>query len=229
MDDDWDDIAEWWIDAVRHDPAQSDDLLALLSEHLEGTAGRTIDLGCGEGQALPLLGERAVGVDLSERLLRRAATLRPVVRARLPDLSWARPGSFDRAVAVGVLDVIEDHGAFFENVAQVLRRGGHLIVVTNHPVVSAPGSEPLVDPLGEVLWRWGRYLEAGSWRQPVGGRSVRLQHRPLGALLTAAAKAGWHLEQMTERGPTADALAAFPAYRGQEHVPTVLGVRWRRG
>lgn len=224
--DSWDDIAQWWVDAVRDDPTQGADMVAILRELLPGTGGRTIDLGCGDGSAFAELGEGCIGVDSSHELLRHAVRLGPVVRGHVPDLSWVRAGSMDRAVALGIVDLVEDHVAFFAAVRRIVRTDGHLVVVVNHPVMTSPESEPLVDPTGEVLWRWGAYLSPGSWAQEAGTRSVPFFHRPMGVLLTAAADCGWSLEQMVEHGPSAAALARFPEYRGQDHTPTLLGIRW---
>lgn len=228
MTDDWDDLADWWIDLVAGDPTQSADSLDLLGALVDGTGGLTLDLGCGEGQVMRVLGGTVIGVDLSGALLRRAGELGPVVRARLPDLGWARTDSVDRAAAVGIVDLLADHATFFAETARVVRPGGHLVVVMNHPVCTAPDSEPLVDPDGEVLWRWGGYLRAGSWPQPAADRTVDLLHRPLGDLLTAAAETGWCLERMIERGPSDEAVEQLPGFAGQGHIPSMLGVRWKR-
>ena len=228
MSDDWDDIADWWIAATRDGPADSDEMLAVLRALVDPTDGRTLDLGCGQGQALPLLGVGAIGVDLSHRLLLRALDHAPVVRCRLPDLSWVRAGSIERAVAVGVLELLPDEREFFEQVHAAVRNGGTLAVVMNHPVVTAADSEPLVDDDGEVVWRWGRYLERGSLVQPAGHRTVELHHRPLGELLTTAAGAGWRLEHLVETGATTHTVATASEPRGQHHLPSILGARWRR-
>jgi SAM-dependent methyltransferase len=228
MGDDWNDIAEWWIEAVASDPTQSADTIRLLAELLDGTTGRALDLGCGEGQVMRLLGRWVIGTDLSFDLLSRASASGPVVCARLPDLSWVRPGSIDRAIGVGILDMLEDHAGFFAQAARAVRPDGHLVVVMNHPVTSAPGSEPLVDPDGEILWRWGDYLRAGSSPQPAAHRTVDLFHRPIGQLLTAAADAGWSLARMIERGPSDAAIERDRGFRGQGHIPYMLGVRWTR-
>jgi len=224
----WDELAPWWIDAVRDDPRESSDLLALLDELAVGTGGRTIDLGCGEGQVMRHVGTPIVGTDVSARLLESAAAAGPVVRACLPELGWVRAATFERALCVGVVEMIEDHRRLFEQIASVVARGGHLVVVMNHPVATAPDSEPLVDPTGEVLWRWGRYLSTGQVPQDLDDQRVVLHHRPMGEVLDAAAESGWRLERLIERGPSAQTLARFPEYRGQEHTPTVLGCRWRR-
>ena len=105
MSDDWDDIAEWWVAATSDGPADSDEMLDVVRALIEPTSGRTLDLGCGEGQALPLLGDGAIGVDLSHRLLTaRARTCpggpvpvaRPVVGA--PGLD--RPGGRRSACSI---------------------------------------------------------------------------------------------------------------------------------
>jgi SAM-dependent methyltransferase len=236
VSDDWDDIADWWLAATSDGPADSDEMLAVLRDLIDPTDvgldshtdGRTLDLGCGAGQALPLLGGRAIGVDLSRRLLLRALPHAPVVRCRLPDLSWVREGSIDRAVAVGVLELLPDAREFFDEVHVAVRSGGTLAVVMNHPVVTAADSEPLVDDAGEVVWRWGRYLERGSLVQPAGHRTVVLHHRPLGELLTTAADAGWRLERLVETGATTHTVATASEPRGQQHLPSILGARWRR-
>jgi SAM-dependent methyltransferase len=232
VSDDWDDLANWWVAATGDGPADSDEMLTVLRGLIDATDigpdGRTLDLGCGEGQALALLGDGAIGVDLSHRLLLRARARAPVVRCRLPDLSWVRAGSVDRAVAVGVLELLPDERDFFDQVRTAVRRGGTLAVVMNHPVVTAAGSEPLVDDDGDVVWRWGRYLDRGSFVEPAGHRTVELHHRPLGQLLTTAAAAGWRLERLVETGATTHTVATGSGPRGQQHLPSILGARWRR-
>ena len=117
MTEAWDDIAEWWIVAVADDPGQSSDTHDVLDELLVGTSGTTLELGCGEGQGMRRLPRQGtgwvIGVDMSHRLLRHAQQVGPVVQARLPDLSWARSDVADRAVSVGLLDLVVDHDRFF--------------------------------------------------------------------------------------------------------------------
>lgn len=228
MSEPWDDIAPWWLDVVRDDPRDSTDLLDAVDDLIIGTGGTTIDLGCGEGQVMRHLGPPIVGTDISSRLLAVAATAGPVVRARLPDLAWVRAQTFDRAVCVGVIEMVEDHRRLFAEVASCVRPGGHLVVVMNHPVSTTPTSEPLVDPTGEILWRWGDYLSPGQLVQTVEEQEVVIFHRPMGELLGAAADAGWRLDLLIERAPSARTVARFPEYLGQEHIPSVLGCRWIR-
>lgn len=227
----WDDVARWWIDAVRDDPANSSDFLAVLAELTASEADDarlTLEVGCGEGQVMRALGGDIIGTDVSMSLLRQARTVGPVVRGVLPDLSWARSAAFDRCVCVGVLELVADHRRLLRELHRVTRSQGSLNVVMNHPVATSPHAEPLVDPTGEVLWRWGRYLTLGEVEQELAGHTVVLHHRPLGDLVTAAADAGWTLARLIEHGPSEATRARYGEYFGHDQVPTLLGLRWTR-
>ena len=160
------------------------------------------------------------------QLLTDAASSAPVVCAQLPALAWLQDGSVDNALSVFVLDLIADAGVFFTETIRVVRAGGSLIVVINHPGFTAPGSGPLLDVDGEVLWRWGSYLEDGSSVQPAGDRTVVFHHRSIAKLLTVAAAAGWALQVVEERPLGAAAIERDPGYVGQEGIPRFFGARW---
>lgn len=224
----WDDLAAWWTAEVKDDPAYEVDVHPLLAELLEGTAGLAIDLGCGEGQGMRLVGGQVIGTDVSMPLLERARMTAPVVQAVLPSLSWLKTASLERAFSVYLVDLIADDAAFFTETARIVKPGGSLVVVINHPVFTAPGSAPLIDEDGQILWRWGTYFEPGSSIEPAGAGAVEFFHRPVADILTSAARAGWALEAMIERGLSEATIARIPGYVGQEHVPRFAGFRWRR-
>ncbi|MEO1057133.1 MAG: class I SAM-dependent methyltransferase [Actinomycetota bacterium] len=229
MSEAWDRAARWWIDAVRDDPANSTDVLDLLRELVPAPhPGRTLDVGCGEGQAMRLIGDDIIGTDIAPALLAVAATAGPVVAAELPDVSWCRSEVFHRCICVGVIDLIADRRALLHELHRVTQSAGELVVVANHPVTTAPHAAPMVDPRGEVFWRWGDYLAAGTVEQDLGDQTVVLHHQPLGDLTTTAADAGWSLDRMIERGPSAATIARYPEYAGQTHVPTLIGIRWTK-
>lgn len=228
MSDDWDGLADWWVNEVHNDPAYAADVDPILIELLPQHRGVVMDLGCGEGQGMRLVGRDSFGCDLSQDLLVRAETQGRTIRTRLPDLRWLRAGSVDTAFSVYLLDLIEDHERFFSEVARSVGPGGSLVIVINHPAYTAPGSAPLMDLDGEILWRWGSYFVRGSSTEPAGEGHVRFHHRPMADLLTAAASAGWKLEAMIERGLSTATIAQIPGYEGQEGIPRLLGVRWTR-
>lgn len=223
----WEDLAEWWSSEVEDDPAYDGDVHPILAELLDGTTGVALDLGCGEGQGMRLVGGEVIGTDLSMALLERALASAPVVQAKLPSIGWLSDDSAGRAFSVYLLDLIPDEAAFFAEAARVVRPGGHLVVVINHPVFTAPGSAPFLDEDGKTFWRWGTYLQPGSSTEPAGEGTVEFFHRPMADILTAAASAGWSLERLVERGLSEQTIARIPGYIGQEHVPRLAGFRWR--
>lgn len=227
----WDEIAAWWRHEAVTDVVYREDIEPMLRRLFPSAPGLVMELGCGEGQWLRWLSARGVtafGCDRSMRLLSEAAKAGPVVCAELPDLAWIGDASVDTLLSVFVLDLIGDAEGFFGEAARVARPDGSLIVVTNHPGFTAPGSGPLVDLDGEVLWRWGSYLEEGSSLQPAGEAEVEFHHRSTAGLLNAAARAGWALRRTEEAALGAGTIAREPGYAGQEGIPRFLGARWVR-
>jgi SAM-dependent methyltransferase len=202
----------------------------MLERLMDGAAGPILDLGCGEGGTTARLASRATtfGCDLSGALLRVAAARVPVVRCRLPDLSWVRTGSLGAAFSVYVLELIEDCETFFAEAGRVVRAGGTLVLVINHPVYTAPDSGPFQDDYGEVMWRWGDYFRPGPSPTLAGTTPITMHHRSVADILTAAAAAGWDLDRIEERGLTQRAIVREPGYAGQESIPRFLGTRWLR-
>lgn len=223
---DWDPIAEWWSSEIEGDPIYASDVHPLYSSLVAGCSGRFADLGCGEGQAMPMTGPGTIGIDLSQSLLATAATKGPCVRAWLPDLACFRDGVFDHAGSIYLVDLIHDEEKFFAETARTVRTGGTLTIVINHPVYTAPGSAPIADTDGEVLWRWGHYRSRGASAEPAGDRSVVFHHRPLDVLLNSAASHGWSLDRLVEQPLSEAAIASVPGYEGQGAIPRLLGARW---
>jgi SAM-dependent methyltransferase len=228
----WDDaVADWWVEEVASDPVYAEEVIPLALAALAPVpGGRYLELGCGEGEvmrAAAARGARVLGCDLSERLARRAAAAGPVAVCRLPDLSWVRRESLDGAVAVLVVEHLPEAAPLFAAAAGAVRRGGVLAMVANHPAYTAPGSGPLVDPDdGEVLWRWGPYMDEGSSEEPAGEGAVVFHHRSLGNLLSAAAAAGWCLESLVEHGVGERRAAEDPLLAAQRQIPRLLAARW---
>lgn len=225
---DWSEHVSWWLDEVGNDPAYALDVAPLFEEMIAGVDGRVLDLGCGEGQVMRSLGGNVIGTDISLRLLSRARRAGPVVRSRLPSLDWLRAETMDAAYAVLVLEHLPNLD-LFASTARVVRAGGRLVVIMNHPAFTPAAAGPIMDQSdGEILWRWGDYFEHAPVNMPAGDSEIVFYHRPLGDVLNAAARAGWSLDKFAERGLSAAAIAAVPGYAGQEQMPRLLGVRWLR-
>jgi SAM-dependent methyltransferase len=225
------DLADWWIGEAASDPAYRAQVLPLALALLEPRPGEQyLDLGCGAGPLLRELaaaGATAMGVDASASLARRAADHSPTVVGLLPRLGFIRDQAVDGVAIVLVLEHVEDAGRLLSEAHRVTRPGGALAVVVNHPLLTAPGSGPFVDPDdGEVLWRWGRYLRGTHTDEPAGDGTVRFHHRSLSELLNAGADAGWVLQRVAEVGHDPD--KADPLLAAQSEVPRLLGARWSR-
>ena len=230
--DDWNELAEWWL-AEAGDPAYREEVVPLFLKVLPPCRGQVLlDLGCGDGRMQELVASRGaevIGVDINIELARIAGRAHPVFLNHLPDMACVRDAAVDGAYVVLALEHIEDSRRFFAETARVTRPGGSLTVVINHPVYTAPHSGPVLDPTdGELFWRFGSYLSAGRTRDPAGDRTVEFIHRPVGALLTEAAAAGWILEEMREQGVGSGAATRDPILAKHRDIPHLMAIRWRR-
>lgn len=149
------------------------DLLDLRPQH------RLLEVGCGDGRHLlalaPFVGS-AVGVDLSDAMLRRAAER--AVEAGIDRLAFVAspaetlprlpPSSIDRAFFVGSLEHVQDQMAALRSLARMLRPGGRIAILTPNG--------------GSLFYRWlapafrietrrlatDRYLSRGTLRRMLG-------------------------------------------------------------
>jgi SAM-dependent methyltransferase len=216
----WSGLGDWWRDQLATDPAYEEVVTPLLLEVLQPRPGALYaDIGCGEGRVMRTLRSlraEVVGIEISPDLAARAGP--GSVIAESPSLPL-RDDSVDGIYLVLVLEHLLDLRPLFTEAARVVSEVGVMAVVMNHPVWTAPGSTSITDSDGEVLWRPGAYFSDGVSDLPAGETTVSFHHRSIATLLSAAAGAGWCLEQMIER-PHHD----LP---GQEGIPRLLACRWR--
>lgn len=214
----WSGLFEWWVGEIAEDPAYEEVVTPLLLEVLQPEPnGRYLDVGCGEGRVMRTVVSRgafAVGLDLSYELVERAGSGVVADLVTMP----LRDSSFDGVYSVLTLEHVEDHVTFFSEAARVTRPGGVLALVINHPTWTAPGSTPISDSDGEVLWRPGDYFSKGSSQVPAGESAVTFHHRSMAVLLNAAADAGWGLEQLMEQ--------PHHEFKDQAGIPRLLACRW---
>jgi SAM-dependent methyltransferase len=216
----WSNLTEWWLAELGQDHAYHEVVGPLLLEVLRPNSGDTyLDLGCGEGRVMRSVeefGGHVIGIDLNLDLASQAGV---AMIAELPGIPM-RDDSVDGAYSVLTLEHIADHDTFFRESARVVRPGGVLAIVINHPIWTAPGSAPITDADGEVLWRSGGYFETGFTDEPAGGSMVRFHHRSMADLLNSAADSGWMLEHVVEQ-PHHELL-------DQSGIPRLLACRWSK-
>jgi SAM-dependent methyltransferase len=150
---------------------------------LGDVAGRRIlDAGCGSGPLVADLQERGAtvaGFDASPAMIRLAQErLGDEADLRVADLTAPLPygdGAFDDALAVLVLHYLEDWSGPLAELRRVLKPGGRLVVVVNHPVIppvmypeidyfaTTPNAEAYdFDGVSATLTIWYRSLSAMS-------------------------------------------------------------------
>ncbi|WP_406831727.1 class I SAM-dependent methyltransferase [Pedococcus sp. KACC 23699] len=150
---------------------------------LGDVAGRRIlDAGCGSGPLLKDLSERGAtvsGFDASQAMIGLArARLGEEAELNVADLTRPLPygaEEFDDAVAVLVLHYLEDWSRPLAELRRVLKPGGRLVVVVNHPVIppvmypevnyfaTVPNAEEYdFDGVSATLTIWYRSLSAMS-------------------------------------------------------------------
>ena len=215
----WSGLSDWWIEELESDEAYEEVVTPLLLDVLGPIGGaRYLDLGSGEGRvlrSLGALGAKPVGLELNEDLASRSSS--PTAVADIAAIPF-RDEAFDGVYAVLVLEHIADHGGFFSRCAGLVRAGGVLAIVANHPIWTAPDSTPITDADGEVLWRPGAYFSDGASEFPAGDGSVTFHHRTIAGLLGGAAAAGWCLERIIER--------PHHEFEDQSGIPRLLACRW---
>lgn len=232
----WEQHAAWWQEEFTEgaDVEYAEQLVPLAVRHTAG-ASRVIDVGCGEGQiarAVASAGaERVVGVDASSAQIteaRRRGGGVAYVRASAIAVPLAS-ASFDAVISCLVLEHVPDLDGALDEVTRLLRPGGRLVVLINHPLFQTPGSgwidDRVVDP-PEQYWRVGPYLpEAVTVEEVDAGVRLPFFHRPLGRYVNAMAERGMYVTRMLEPAPPARFLAMAPQYEDAAAIPRLLLLR----
>lgn len=118
----------------------------LLSKHL-GNKGSVLDLACGQGMitdSIKKLGFETVGVDIAGELIKIARAKYPNIRFEIADasaknsLAFFGKDKFDVATIVLAIQNIKDMQGVFKNTSSVLKHGGKLIIIINHPAFRIP-------------------------------------------------------------------------------------------
>jgi SAM-dependent methyltransferase len=189
-------------DAVRYGPdGPSESDLRLLGD-VEGK--RSLDLGCGAGQAAIALakqGAHAVAVDASARQLERGKRLaaREEVRIEwhegdLADLAFLRADSIDLAFSAFAVAEVEDLGRLFRQVHRVLRPHSVFVFSYEHPMTLCTGEE------GTAVVR--SYFEPGPMAVERDGEPVQVYPRTIAGVFAELGRAGFRVEVVVEPRPT---------------------------
>lgn len=121
------DQRHWWYRARREVVA------ALIRRRARPPHGaRVLEIGCGTGHNLAMLGEfgtvEALEVDPAARAIAEQRLGRPVLSAPLPELAGVPERAFDLIGAFDVIEHIGDDRAALAAIARRLKPGGRLVI-----------------------------------------------------------------------------------------------------
>ena len=132
----FDRLAAGWDERVEPDSPQHLAALAAALDRVEADPEQALDIGTGTGAAALMIARRfdrahVAGVDISPQMIEAARAKTPAELAHRLEFSVADAGSlpyedsrFDLVVQVSV-------PAFFDEIARVLKPGGHIAVVSS--------------------------------------------------------------------------------------------------
>lgn len=167
---------------------------------------RVLDAGCGSGPLVADLHERGAsvaGFDASPAMIRLAQErLGNEADLQVADLTRPLPyddAVFDDALAVLVLHYLEDWSKPLAELRRVLKPGGRLIVVVNHPAIP-PVMYPDVDYFATAPNREEYDFDGVS-------ATLTIWYRPLSAMSESFNAAGFRISAISEPPVSADTPA----------------------
>ena len=250
----WDNLAEWWDDAIGDGNPTQDLIVEPYTEKLlELQPGeRVLDIACGAGRFARRMADAGAIVtafDHAERFIKRARERSVgyedkisyhVVNATDPEamLALASDEPFDAAVCTMALMDMAEITPLFATLPKLLKPAGRFVFSVSHPVFNSENARPTIERLHvgtEVVNRYAvsvsDYLDM-RMEQGIGvPGQPDLQHyfdRPLSVLVNTASDCGLVLDRLEEpafpRGVPTDNPLAQSSF---EFIPWVLLARFR--
>lgn len=203
-----------------------------LKSMLPDLAGKTvIDLGCGYGwfcrSARELGAAQVTGVDISEKMLARAAELTadPAITYQRRDLEDVKleDNSLDLVYSSLALHYLPELDTLFRHVQRALKPGGSLVFSMEHPIYTCASRQGwLTDDNGERFWGVNQYQQEGQRVSNWLADGVIKYHRTLGTTLNTLIHAGLSLREVNEWGPTQAQIDAWPALAEEAERPMLV-------
>src|SRR5215469_4198732 len=200
--------------------------------------GRSVlDLGCGYGWFCRWAREngaaRVLGIDVSEKMLARAAatTTDPAITYTRADMERLElpAASFDLAYSSLAVHYIAHLDVLLAQIHRALVPGGSLVFSAEHPMFTAPDAPGwTVDGAGRRGWPVNRYLDEGPRSTDWLAKGVIKQHRTIGTYIGLLLDAGLTVVHVEEWGPTSTQIAARPDWAIERDRPPFLLVAARR-
>jgi SAM-dependent methyltransferase len=198
---------------------------------------RIVDLGCGYGWfcrwAREHGAERVLGLDVSERMLARAAemTSDPGITYRRADLERLDLGDqqFDFAYSSLALHYIDNLSGLLAEIHRALAPGSRFVFSVEHPIVTAPEKAGWsLGPDGRRTWPVDSYQKEGPRRTNWLADGVIKQHRTLGTTLNLLIRLGFAIAHVEEWASSDAQIAARPEWAEERERPMFLLVAVQR-
>ncbi len=226
----WGKVADWYDDYLSNEDSYHNAvILPNLLRLLDPKKGeRIVDVACGQGfftEKVAESGAEVTGVDISGELIAKAESRlkeRENVSKKLKtkfvlssadDLSALPAVSSDKAICVLAAQNIKELDTMFGECARVLKKGGKLFLVLNHPAFRVPkasdwhyeekttfGGAPRQ---GRVVYQ---YLSEGAFKidmnpgSKIDKKYTLSYHRPLQVFVKWLSKRGFAITRLEEWG-----------------------------
>lgn len=235
-DTSWGKFAQWYQELLQKEGSyQKEVILPNLSRVLAIKKGEVIlDLACGEGffsREFAKQGAKVIGADISKELIGLAKKHFPKTIefhvGPADNLAFLKSGSVDKIVIVLAIQNIENYNGVLKECFRVLKNGGSLFMVLNHPAFRIlrysswgfdPDAELKKDVKGAQYRRVDRYLSEAKVKiqmhpgEKPGEHTISF-HRPLQFYVKGLRNNGflartmeeWISHKKSEPGPRAEA------------------------
>ncbi|RXK17649.1 bifunctional 2-polyprenyl-6-hydroxyphenol methylase/3-demethylubiquinol 3-O-methyltransferase UbiG [Macrococcus sp. DPC7161] len=197
-----------------------------------------LDLGCGYGWHLEYAAtegaERIVGVDISEKMLKRAAE-QPhadqftLIHSPIEDVEF-ESHEFDVVMSSLALHYLPSFKDVVEIVRDCLTINGTFIFSVEHPVYTAEGSQDwYYDASGQkAFWPVDDYYSEGERETDFLGEKVRKYHRTLSHYIQVLLDNEFSIKGIDEPIPTQEMLDQHPEMKDELRRPMMLIISARR-
>jgi ubiquinone/menaquinone biosynthesis C-methylase UbiE len=214
----WGGVSDWYDEHLSEkDTYHEKVVLPNLLRLVDPKPGMSIlDIACGQGffaKHFLTKGASVTGVDIAPELIARAKKNAPSGTFYVSPshkLSMIKDQSIDHAVITLAIQNIKEVGETFQEIARVLKSGGSLTIVMNHPAFRIPrvSSWGYDDEAGIQYRRLDTYLSESQTEidmhpgQKDGPKTVSF-HRPL----------QWYIKALTKHGLLIDRLEEWTSHK----------------
>ncbi len=224
-DTSWGGVAGWYDEMLRDAEGtyQKEVILPNLLRLMEIRTGeKIIDIACGQGFfsiEFAKAGAEVTGADISPELIAIAKKGAGAGRnlqffpAPADKLTFAKPETFDKAAIILALQNIENLSGTLAEAARVLKKGGKLFLVMNHPAFRIPKKsawgfdeaaktqyrridEYLSESRSEIEMHPGEAAKSGAGKARAA--TTLSFHRPLQLYFKSLHKAGFSVTRLEE-------------------------------